>query len=83
MQDLQLENRFDYYFASHLIGLAKPNPLGFLHVADEIGLPPENILFIDDNLTNIESAEKLGFVARQAQGFEQVKQRLAEFDFQL
>lgn len=83
MSEMKLEDNFDYYFASHKIGFAKPDPLGFLYVAEQMQLKPEQVLFIDDNLHNINSAEKLGFIARQAQGFEQVKQQLLEFGFTL
>jgi len=81
MQDMQLDGNFDHYFASHKIGFAKPDPQGFQHVATEMGISPEQILFIDDNIHNVESAKKLGYIAKQALGFEQVKNCLNEHGF--
>ncbi|WP_019613803.1 HAD family hydrolase [Psychromonas ossibalaenae] len=81
MQEMQLAELFEHCFASHLIGFAKPDPEGFIYVANELKLAPENILFLDDNPGNIAGAQKQGFIARQVQGFEEVKQNLIEFGF--
>ena len=83
MDEMQLKGHFDHYFASHQIGFAKPDPKGFAHVASQMGVTPEQILFIDDNKHNVISAEKCGFIARQALGFEQVKSCLNEFGFSI
>lgn len=83
MREMQLEGHFDHYFASYQIGFAKPDPQGFLYVAEQMGYQPEQILFIDDNAANVESAKKLGYIARQAAGFEEVKAHLISFGFEV
>ena len=60
----------DYYFASHLIHLAKPDPKAFTFVANTMRLEPNTILFLDDNPYNIDSARQVGFIAHQVIGFD-------------
>lgn len=49
-------------FLSYQIGLIKPDPQIFEFVLRQISLPPNKILFIDDNIENTTSAERLGFI---------------------
>lgn len=42
------------------LGLDKQTPEAYTAVAEDIGLPPEEILFIDDSMSNIVAAEKAG-----------------------
>lgn len=51
---------FDKAYYSHLMGLRKPNPEIYEAVLNENHLNPHEVLFIDDNFDNIESAKKLG-----------------------
>jgi len=51
---------FKQTFYSHLLGMRKPEPEIYQHVAAEINLPMESIVFIDDNVHNIRSAAELG-----------------------
>jgi len=51
---------FQQTFYSHLLGMRKPEPAIYKHVAKEIGLPMEAIFFIDDNENNIKAAADLG-----------------------
>ncbi|WP_461170573.1 HAD family hydrolase [Arthrobacter sp. Z1-15] len=48
------------YFSGQL-GLMKPDPQIFDHVAAGLKARPEDVVFIDDNALNIAAAEKLGF----------------------
>jgi putative hydrolase of the HAD superfamily len=43
------------------VGLVKPEPAIFHHLAERYGLEPAETVFIDDHLPNIESARRLGF----------------------
>ena len=54
-------NNYDYVFLSFEIGLKKPNIEIFKHVQNNVPFKPEDILFIDDKETNIESAKKMGW----------------------
>jgi len=51
------------YFASYLIGQAKPDVQAFQFVADKTGVLPKNIFFLDDNLINVQGARKAGLAA--------------------
>jgi len=51
---------FDRIFVSHEIGLRKPEPAAFEHVACEIGVPLQRILFLDDTRANVDAAHALG-----------------------
>jgi len=52
--------RFDALVWSYELRVAKPDPAIYLHVLKELGTKPEETLFLDDKLINIEAAEALG-----------------------
>ena len=52
---------FTKVFVSSRIGLRKPDAEAFAHVAQEIGVAPERILFFDDSAANIAGARAVGF----------------------
>ncbi len=54
------KNLFDTIYYSHEIGLRKPNADIYEFVTTDIGHKPEHCLFIDDNLHNVQGAEKAG-----------------------
>jgi HAD superfamily hydrolase (TIGR01509 family) len=54
---------FRRVFVSSDIGLRKPDVAAFHHVAREIGVLPERILFFDDLLPNVEGARRAGLEA--------------------
>lgn len=47
------------YYSQH-IGMRKPDPAPFLQILQEQNLVPEETLFIDDTIKNIETAKSLG-----------------------
>lgn len=51
---------FDKAYYSHLMGHRKPDKESYLMVMEENGLLPEETLFIDDTLPNIEGAKAVG-----------------------
>jgi len=51
---------FDSVVISGEVGMRKPEPRIFLHALDQIGLSPEQCVFIDDIKANIVSAQSLG-----------------------
>lgn len=51
---------FDGIFSSHEIGLRKPDREAFEHVARAMGAAPQDILFFDDRLDNVEGARAAG-----------------------
>ena len=78
-KDLGLESLFDYCFASYEIGYFKPDTQGFAYAADKMGVDPRNILFIDDNMLNVEGARKAGLHAEKAFELEEVKAVLHKY----
>lgn len=52
---------FEHVFASHEIGLRKPERAAFDYVAVAIGIPPESIVFFDDLAENVRGAIDAGF----------------------
>jgi epoxide hydrolase-like predicted phosphatase len=55
-----LSHLFDKLFLSYEMGMWKPDAEIYHHVLKKIKLQPNETLFLDDNLHNIESAKKLG-----------------------
>ncbi|OGL30771.1 hypothetical protein A3F37_04095 [Candidatus Saccharibacteria bacterium RIFCSPHIGHO2_12_FULL_41_12] len=51
---------FDATAISYELGVVKPNTEIFVACAKRLGVKPEDCLFIDDSMVNIEAAEKLG-----------------------
>ncbi|WP_367155704.1 HAD-IA family hydrolase [Methylomonas sp. HYX-M1] len=54
---------FDAVFASHQLGLRKPEPTIFRHVLQTTGVAAADILFFDDTAENIEAAKRAGLQA--------------------
>ena len=51
-------------YTSWEIGLRKPNVEAYLAVADDIGVAPADILFVDDNTENVAGGKAAGLDAR-------------------
>jgi transcription antitermination factor NusB len=56
---------FHHVANSSVIGLVKPDVAAFDHVADELGTPPERLLFVDDREENVRGAVDAGWHAVQ------------------
>jgi len=68
---------FDRMFTSCEIGARKPEPAAFRHVANEIGMPLEAILFFDDTEENVRGARAVGMPAVHVRGPEDVRRAVA------
>jgi putative hydrolase of the HAD superfamily len=53
---------FDAWVISAEVGMRKPEERIFLHAAGQLGLPPEQCVFIDDIKANVEAATAVGMV---------------------
>lgn len=69
-------DRFDRVYNSYYLGKGKRDPSLFGEVADDLGLPPPKILFIDDNRGNVERAKAAGLQAIRYRGRETFLQAL-------
>jgi putative hydrolase of the HAD superfamily len=63
-----LIKRFDHVFMSFQLGMIKPDADVFAHVADTLAIDPQEILFVDDNVINVEGARAAGFQAERVRG---------------
>jgi HAD superfamily hydrolase (TIGR01509 family) len=68
---------FDHRFLSHELGLVKPDREIFEHVLARLGCPADRVLFLDDNLINVEGARAAGLHAERARGLAEVRSALA------
>ena len=56
-----LDHLFDRLFLSYEIGRMKPDEGIYSVVLEQVGLRPQEVLFLDDNADNIRAAASLGF----------------------
>ncbi|GAA5210051.1 HAD-IA family hydrolase [Microbacterium kyungheense] len=45
------------------VGVAKPDPAFFVHIATDLGIAPERLLFLDDQPANVDGARRAGLNA--------------------
>lgn len=67
---------FDAVYASHLMGLAKPDPAFYSYILDKERCSPEQAVFIDDVQTNVQAAETIGIRSFLFTGAEQLRKDL-------
>lgn len=73
---LGIADCFFRIFNSAEIGFCKPDPKVFNHVVEALGCEPEEIFFIDDSLSHVDAAKKLGMVAHHYRSFEEFKESM-------
>jgi putative hydrolase of the HAD superfamily len=66
-------HRFDVLVWSCQVGVVKPDPAIYSHTLDKLGVRPEEALFIDDKLANIEAARALGMQAIEFSTIERLR----------
>ena len=59
---------FEKIYISNELGLRKPDAECFAHVCNDIGLPPQEVLFLDDTKEHVLGAHKVGIIAQQVTG---------------
>jgi putative hydrolase of the HAD superfamily len=69
---------YDHRFLSFELGLLKPDREVFDHVAKLVELPPERILFLDDNQQNVDGARSAGFTAARTRGVAEAELALVD-----
>jgi len=65
MSTMGVHELFHHVANSSRIGLAKPDVAAFAHVADQLGVPPARLLFVDDREENVRGAVDAGWHAVQ------------------
>jgi putative hydrolase of the HAD superfamily len=71
-----LLSHFERVFLSHEMGTRKPEPRCYQEVIDYLGLPPQQIAFIDDRAANVVAAERMGMRGIVAEGPARLADRL-------
>ena len=79
LNDMGLGQAFEHRFASHLTGKIKPDSAAFEDVVNSLGCSPQHVLFIDDNMLNVEAAQAFGMHAARAVGPLEAQRVLTEF----
>lgn len=69
-------HRFDVLIWSYQWHMAKPDPAIYRLALDKLGVPPEEALFLDDKLLNVETAQALGMKAIQFSTIERLREDL-------
>lgn len=64
----EFESAFDRCFLSFETGALKPDPAAFANVECALGLPPEGLLFFDDNARNIAVSAARGWQSVRVTG---------------
>lgn len=57
---VRLGSVFDYCFASHIMGVAKPAPRSFQIPLEKMDVPASKVLYFDDTMINVEAAREQG-----------------------
>ena len=76
MDCVETVSLFELYFLSCEMGLLKPDPNFFTAMLEDLGVPPEDCVFIDDTQPNVEAAKKLGITALHFRGEDTLRQEL-------
>ena len=70
VDEFNLITEVEQVFASHQLGMIKPDVAIYQHVLTQLDVAPQQVLFLDDNQHNIDTACQLGFQGLQVKGFE-------------
>lgn len=78
LEELGLGARFEHQFASHLMGKIKPDADAFEHVVESLDCQAGQVLFLDDNLLNVEAARAIGMRAQLVRGAQEAQRSLQQ-----
>jgi FMN phosphatase YigB (HAD superfamily) len=67
---------FDFRFLSHELGVLKPDRELYDRVAEQLPVARERVLFLDDNLVNVDGAIDAGFRAARTRGVDEARAAL-------
>ncbi len=62
LSELKLDTFFDTIVISAELGFTKPDPRMYLEVSNRLGIPPSELLFVDNDLANVEGALSVDMV---------------------
>ena len=73
-------DKFDYPFASFQLGSKKSDKAVFTKVLSKLEIKPEEAIFVDDNIKNIENAQSLGINSILFESYEKLVESLKKFN---
>jgi epoxide hydrolase-like predicted phosphatase len=80
----EIDQLFDHVFISAELNLAKPDDRIYQHVIQELGVPPSEIVFLDDFKENVRAARENGLHAihyrNREQGLAELRELLDQTD---
>jgi glucose-1-phosphatase len=71
-----IDREFDATYLSHEIGVMKPDRRAYEHVLAAEDVPPQSVVFFDDNADNVAAARAVGIDAYRCVGLDAVRLRL-------
>ncbi len=71
---------FDEFILSHEIHMTKPDPKMFDLALKKAGCKPEEVLFIDDGLNNVRSAQEIGINSIRFIGLDNLVEELQKYN---
>lgn len=77
IDDLGYRDSFDHLYLSYQTQIEKPSAEAYVNLLDDLSLRADEILFIDDQIANVEAARKLGIDAIHFTSVEELKNELA------
>ena len=75
-RDTDLLPIFHDQFFSYQLGMLKPDQRVYAHVLEQIGMPPDNIVFFDDSQANIDAAAAAGLQSVLVSDFENLVKKI-------
>ena len=61
LEDLGIKDFFEIIICGDTLEKKKPDPLPLLHVAEKLGVKPENALMLGDSMSDVKAARAAGF----------------------
>ncbi|UCC19396.1 MAG: HAD family phosphatase [Promethearchaeota archaeon] len=71
---------FDIFILSHEIHLVKPNPKIFEYAIKKAGCKPQQIIYVDDGLNNIRTANRLGIKGIKYSNIDELIKELKKYN---
>ena len=80
VDDWDMLSHFEHKFMSYQIGFSKPDPRIYEYVIDKLPYSPDELLFIDDKPSNVESAKNCGIESIHFTNFDNLQSSLEQFE---
>jgi putative hydrolase of the HAD superfamily len=78
MRDEGIDKHFDVMQISAETGLVKPESESFTHFAEELGVQPSEMIFIDDSEKSLSTSEEVGFAPLLFESYDQLVEQLKQ-----